>query len=252
MANQDGHQQDPLPLPALPIVVPTQVISAQEFFTRVPAESRFKAMQLCASALLERAGRNLHAIGVAGLLTSQDDCITWIASFLPPGDNPAPPDVSAAINRSVGFYITQAGAAPAGGGAPPPQQQQPQQILVQTEESRREEQRWIILGSFKLPRNPEGHYACLYASHWLKLRAPDRSNDSLFDSWLRLAQEFLTLASTKQHLQERYHRTIESIHCWFLMLPPSTTAITDVPTPVIKLFQQLIELFLELYLLHLP
>jgi hypothetical protein len=125
-------------------------------------------------------------------------------------------------------------------------------IVVQTEEAKREEQRWQTIATFKLPRHAEGHWACLYANHWLRQRA-NTTSEALFDAWLRLAQEFIALHDVALKYQDRYSKTVETIRCWFLMLPSANEVpIEKVPGAYVKLFQAQVELFLELYLLNTP
>jgi len=227
---------------AAPNVTALQKMTAQSMFAAIRAgPEREECIGLAAQALLEKAGKPVDANALAHLPNS----VATVASFCPPDGSDAPADVKSIIAKAMSFYMhTPQGAAPAvqkfaAGGI----------IQVETADSKREAERWEVLRAFKLPRHPQGHFCALYANHWLKTRYTT-SNEAMYDAWLRNSQEFLTLQACPPKFHARYQKLTESIHCWFLMLPPATDVPTDkVALPVIKLFQLLIEQFLELHLL---
>jgi hypothetical protein len=219
-----------------------QQLRVRAYFADVPDTVKLDCFRETANVLLT-AG-NLQLLPVTATL---EEATGALASFWPPTSVP---------NRLTGLvlevaegaklvYIPHAirAAAPsivAGTGV---------QVQVDTVEATERRERILTVGTFKFPRRSEAPWTFLYPHHWVEMLVSS-TPAIVYDSWLRQLQAMFTSHSCQipEMHGHKYKTHLLNVTLW-LQLVPANATINDVPSAMMRMWFNNIELIIELFLL---
>lgn len=203
-----------------------------------PTEYRLEILQLAARLLWEEAGSEPPP------LESQRDILAALGHFIPTlsTSDPLPFEIRTALKEAETAIVPSNRYQ-----ASPPYTGQNgfslTPILAESLAERERRDKTVVCGGIKMPRNPELPYDVLYPHMWV--------GSTCFLDWSTRSNSLWSNLSVPDHMSLKKRLYLGQMELWFELRPPEST-VDNLSYPLVRMFNNVIQLLLEMYLLMIP